>query len=336
MKKVEISHKTIIFTVFFLLGLYFIYIIRDIVFGLFIAVMLMTALNPLVRLLQRGRIPRLAAIWIVYLLVLTLLVVAIALLVPRLIAQTTSLIANLPIPDLAQFLKDYQINTEILSTATNSLNSIPKVIGIVTSTFSFILTVITLMVMTFYLLIERDNLHKHLKWFFDDKEAEKKADHFVNKVEYQIGQWVRGEFTLMVIIGLLTFIGLTLLGIPYALPLAILAGFLEILPNIGPTLAAVPAIAVAWVTISPTMALGVTALAILIQQIENSLIVPQIMKSAVGVNPIITIILLLVGYRLGGVGGAALAIPIFLVIKVVVIEFYKAKSPGQEISEVLE
>jgi predicted PurR-regulated permease PerM len=95
---------------------------------------------------------------------------------------------------------------------------------------------------------------------------------------------------------------------------------LEILPNIGPTISAVPAMLVAFFTISPAMSVAVLALYVLIQQLENNFIAPQVMRHSVGIHPVVSIILLLVGFRLGGVVGAALAIPLFIAIKVTFAE----------------
>ncbi len=124
----------------------------------------------------------------------------------------------------------------------------------------------------------------------------------------------------MAIIGLMTYLGLQLLGIPYALPLAVIAGLLEAVPNLGPTIAAIPAILIG-LTVSPYVGLGALILSIVIQQLENNLIVPKIMESATGTEPLVTILVLLVGFTLGGVTGAILSMPIYLTIKTVIKAF---------------
>src|SRR5690606_25972552 len=114
-----------------------------------------------------------------------------------------------------------------------------------------------------------------------------------------------------------TYVGLMLLGVPYAVPLAIIAGLLEIIPNIGPTISAIPAILVPLLVMhDPVTALFVAALYIIIQQVENNVLVPKIMQSAVGIHPLITILLIIIGLKLSGVAGAILAVPLFLVGKV--------------------
>jgi predicted PurR-regulated permease PerM len=123
----------------------------------------------------------------------------------------------------------------------------------------------------------------------------------------------------MFIIGLTTYIGLTILGIEYALPLAVIAGLLELVPTIGPIISSVPAILIALVQ-SPVLAIAVAALYLLIQQAENNIIVPKVMERAVGVLPLVTILALLIGGTLFGVVGAVIAVPTVAMIQVVVEE----------------
>ena len=129
----------------------------------------------------------------------------------------------------------------------------------------------------------------------------------------------------MSIIGVLIYIGLRLLGIPYALPLAIFAGILEAVPNIGPVISAIPGVVIA-LTISPVMGLAAAALYFLVQQLENSVVVPKVMQKATGVNPLITILSLAIGFQLAGPLGAILAVPIVIVVHVFATEFLFSKS----------
>jgi len=115
----------------------------------------------------------------------------------------------------------------------------------------------------------------------------------------------------------LSFIGLSLLGVRYAVPLAFLAGLLEIIPNLGPTLAALPAVLVA-LSSSPLLALGTLALYILIQQLENNFIVPKVMERVLGFNPLVTILAILIGGKLLGILGGILALPTLLLAVIVI------------------
>ena len=131
--------------------------------------------------------------------------------------------------------------------------------------------------------------------------------------------WFWGELVLMTVVGVMTFIGLNLIGLKYILPLSIVAGFLEAIPTIGPVISVIPAIFVAlgqnYFLLVPTIALY-----FIIQQLENNLIVPFVMKKAVGLNPIIALIALFVGGKIGGVLGTFLDIPTTLFIETILIE----------------
>ena len=137
-----------------------------------------------------------------------------------------------------------------------------------------------------------------------------------------MSNWFWGEITLMLIVGVLTYLGMSLIGIKYVLALAVLAGILEVIPNLGPTLAAIPAMLIGF---SQSIFLGLAALAVsfIVQQLENNFIVPLVMKKATGLNPIITLVALIVGGRVGGVLGVVLAIPATLFLEVLLIELLK-------------
>jgi len=320
MEKIEISHRTIIFTLLLLALLWLVYKVINVLLLLFISFILMTALNPLVTRLEKWRLPRVGAILITYVLVIGLFVLIIGSLIPPLIEQTGVLAGNLSLP--WSELKLIQLDASTINDQIEILSkNLVGVLNIILGAASNILAIFTIGVMTFYLLMERKNLKNYLVILFGDGDGEKRAEDFINNLEEKLGGWVRGQLALMVIIGAMSYLGLSLLGVSFALPLAMLAGLLEFIPNIGPTIAAVPAIIVAF-TISPALALGVVFLYLAIQQIENNLIVPQIMKRSAGVHPLVTITALMIGFTLGGVGGAVLAVPVFLLSQVIVHGIY--------------
>jgi predicted PurR-regulated permease PerM len=324
--KIEISVKSIIYTILILIGIYFLYQIRDILLFIFIGIMVMAAINPLVAKLEQLKLGRGLSIAVSYILVISIIGLFIAVVVPPLVSQISSIVTQIPIPpDIANLFLASSLSLQDLQVIANQLTSVPKILGAVGSAFSGAIVFFSLLVMSFYLLVERANLSRYLKSLYKNQAKAAKAERFVTQVEHEIGAWVRAEFILMMAVGILTFIGLSLLGIKYALALAIIAGLLEILPNIGPTVSAIPAVAIAYFTISPLMAGIVILLYVLIQQLENNLLVPMVMRQTVGLSPVITIILLLVGFRLAGVAGAALAIPLFLSGKIVAYKLYELK-----------
>lgn len=318
-KKIEISHRTIVFTVFFLIFLWLLWQIIQIIIGLFVALILMAAINPAIDRMEKMKIPRVLGIILIYILILALVGLVIAGVIPPLVDQTSTLIARAP--QLIEDLGILSIDPRIIESQIQQLGSIPaNLVKISVEIFTNMVAIAALLVITFYLLLERKNLNRYLHILFG-ADGEKGAERFIDEIEKKIGSWVRAQLTSMVIIGILSYFGLRLLGIDFALPLALLAGLLEVVPNIGPVISSIPAI-LAGLAVSPLMALAVAALYFLIQQVESNFIYPQIVVREVGVNPLITIISLAVGFKLGGILGAVLAIPFVLLIQVIASEFF--------------
>jgi len=315
-QKIEISQKTIIFTVGLLLSLWFLYQVRSIVFLFFVAFILMTAVNPLVKLANKIKIPTILVMLLIYFGLIALVSTVIASLVPALVQQTKEV--TLLVPTYMQNLGD-MFNTKFDPNVVGGyLNSIPSnLLKIAAGLFSNIINILALFFMSYYLVLERPKLHRYFMRFFTNHDAEIKAETLVNAVEQRVGGWIRGELILMSVIGVMTYVGLVLLGVPYALPLAVIAGLLELVPNLGPTIAAVPAFIIG-LNVSPIIGVGTLILAVIIQQLENNIITPKIMQSATGTQPLVTILVLLAGFTLGGIQGAVLGMPVFLTIQTII------------------
>jgi predicted PurR-regulated permease PerM len=311
--KIEISHRTIIFIIVLLAAIWFVLEIRDILYLLFIAYILKSALRPIVESLENRRIPKLVSILTIYVALIGLIMVTISSLVPALVYQTTHFINNFP--KYLEFIKPYyQID---IASLTQQLTPIGQnLISFTVNLFSNIVTMMTVLVFTFYLLLEHNRIENGIKRLIPDPLAEK-VINTIESVESSLGAWLRGEFLLMFMIGLFSFIGLSILKVDYALPLSIIAGFMEIVPIIGPFIGGALAVLVA-LTTSPLLALAVLALYFIIQQLENNLIVPFVMKRAVNLTPLITIVALMIGSKLAGITGAVLAIPIVLMVRCIV------------------
>lgn len=319
--RIEISAKTIVMILLVGAGLYIGSRIMDIIVQLMLAFVLMTALNPAVAAIQKLKLSRFIAVLWVYAILVGSLILAVVLIAPPLAEQTLSLLARFDIPHLPFLdeLKHLQWSVSEVSDLWSQYGtSVSSLISFATSTFSVVFSFFTVLVMTLYFLLERDHLFSYASILMrgDDRVTRSKA--LLDAIEVALGSWVRGEALLMLIIGSMTFVGLTLMGIPYALPLAITAGLLEALPNLGPTVAAVPAVIVALVTVSPALAMLVGLLYWAIQALENNFIVPYVMRRAVGINPLTSIVLILMGFRFGGVAGALLIVPYYIVIRVVI------------------
>lgn len=323
-QKVEISHRTIVFTVFFLALCWLLIQIRQIILGFFIAMIIAAALNPLVDRLEKYHLPRALAALVIFILILGSLIFTLGLIISPLIDQTAVLISRLP-TDLSYF-PVLGIDVSSVFNQFVQLGSLPaNLIKLTVGIFSNLVGILAIFVIAFYLLIERRNLDRYLLILFGDEKGAK-SRLVVAKVEKKLGSWVRGQVVLMLIVGAFDFFGLKLLGVEFALPLAILGGLLEIMPNIGPTIATLPAI-LAGLTISVPHAAAAAGWYFLVQQLENSVLVPKVMEKATGVNPLITILALATGFKLSGVLGAILAVPIFLTFQVIMVEVFARKFP---------
>lgn len=324
-KTIEISHRTIIFTVFFVALIWLVIQISSIILALFTAFLIATALNPLVDKISKVGLPRGIAILVVYLFVIGIFVGGLTSVVPSLIDQTTNLVNRIPqlITDGIRLIENLglKVDRELIYQQTSQLGALPaNIVSILISLFSNIIGISTILVITFYLLLERNNLDRYLSFLFGEGR-DVQAKDFAYKLETRLGGWVRGELILMTIIGVITYIGLVILGIPYALPLAIMAGLLEIVPTIGPIISAIPAILIAF-TISPVLVLATALLYFIVQQVENALLLPKVMQKTTGVNPLVTMIALAVGFKLSGVLGAVLAVPVLIILHMTVTEVF--------------
>lgn len=319
---IDITPRSIALFTLIPLGLFLLWTVRDILFSLLIGFILMSALRPGVHYLMKKNFTRPFAVFIVYIAFVLVFLLLISLIIPPIIIETSSLIRSFPLilenisPQLSTYL-DVRNISGILPNVTNNIFSI------ITGVFSNALFVVTTLFFGLYFLLEERLLEDVACRYCPDDQIEK-ITNILRKSEERMASWFWGEITLMTVVGLMTFIGLNILGIKYALPLAVLAGLLEIVPNIGPTISAIPAVIIGLST-SYFSGFSVMALYLIIQQLENSLIVPYIMKRAVGLNPILTLIALLVGGRIGGVLGVLLSIPLVLFIETILAEVFHFK-----------
>lgn len=322
-KKIEISYKTIIFTVLFLICLWVLYLIRDILLAFFVSLLIMAILNPLVTKLSQYKVPRALSVVLVYILVIGSLVMSFIAIMPPLVTQTSNFLASLP-SYIARLGVSYDISRYVVDQLTSDLGEITRrAASITVSVFSNVVGIVTVLVFAFYLLLIRDRLDGYLNMFFNS-EKKKVIMETMKTVEKRMGSWATGQIILMFAVGIANYIGLSWLGVPYALPLAIFAGFLEIIPYLGPIIAAIPPVIIG-LSISPFLGISALALAFVIQQLENYVLVPKIMQSSTGVNPIITLIALAIGFQLAGIVGILISVPVVILIQVIIFETYLKK-----------
>jgi predicted PurR-regulated permease PerM len=312
------------------------YQVRTVVMLVYVSALLAIGLAPIVRAVERQKIlpvgtrrfPRWLAILTLY---MTLLITLVGLgfaVVPPLVKQGQALWTRLP--DLfargQQFLVergliDHELTmSEALQRAPTGMlgaggDAVTTVVGAVFGLAGGVFGVVTILILTFYMLVESDTIFRRFVRLFPVEQRLRVAT-VSSDISVKVSAWLGGQLLLGAIIGTTATIGLWLLGVPYFFVLGLLAGIGELIPMVGPILSAIPAIIVA-LTVSPGMALGVGAFFLAQQQFENHLLVPKLMERQVGVSAVTVIIALLVGGSLLGIVGALLAVPTAAVLQVI-------------------
>lgn len=334
---VDISTGIIFRTVLILLGIWFLFVVRDVIAILFIAIIITASIEPAVNWMHRKKIPRSLAVSIIYVILFAVLGTIIYFLIPPFVSQFKDFSENFPLyieklTSIFKGLESYIQAHQVLFSGQNFLQNISdsltqssfSIFSTTIGVFSGFISIVVILSLTFYMSVKEDGL----KGFIVAITPEKYQDYAVlsgEKIKVKIGRWMQGQLFLMFSIFILDFATLYFLDVPYVLVLAILGGLLEIIPYVGPIIASVPAIILGFV-ISPLTGILVAAAYIIIQQIEGHVIVPQVMKKAVGLNPIVVILVLLVGAKIGGVLGAILSVPIATAVSVFVDDLVDKKN----------
>ncbi|MBU0731473.1 AI-2E family transporter [Patescibacteria group bacterium] len=330
--QVNISTYTIIKIVFVLLLLIFLYNIITVVGIVFVAWVFASAMDPLIDRMQRWKIPRGISILLIYLLGAGILTAVGFLMVPPLVEQIKELSENFPAYyDQVMAIIPSAEGLDLQTTIQNSLGSITESLGSLSGSvvsaaagvLNLLIGAIAVLVIAFYMTIHENSIRKFLQ-IIAPIRYQPYLIQKMHTIQRKLGSWLWGQIILMLIIGTLAFIGLKILGVQYALLLAIIAGIGEFIPIVGPILSAVPAVFFAFAD-SPVKALLVIILYIVIQQLENHIIVPKVMHKAVGLNPLIIIFAMLVGAQVAGLVGVIVAIPASTIIGIFLKDFVAEK-----------
>lgn len=322
---IEITTGTIVRALLFVVGLLFLYTIRDIVLIILAAIVIASSVEPLVRWLKRYRVPRVLAVFIIYVGGIFGFIAIFYLLVPPLASDFQQFVNRLPsllemalikLQEKVGFLPIETILDQIRAISLDTTgyvdNALSGVFHFSSSFISGIVAFVFIVVISFYLAVQEDGIANVLR-ILTPREYEAYILHLWGRSQIKIGRWLQGQLLLGVIIGVIVFIALTILQVQYAFVLAILSALFEIIPYFGPVLAAMPAIAVAAIQ-DPFLGLLVAGIYVIVQQMENHLIYPQVVRKTVGVPPLLAIIALLIGGKLAGVIGFIVAIPMAVVL----------------------
>lgn len=331
----DISLRTIVRVVLMLLGLWFLWFVRDILLFLLLSIIIASALEPLAARLASYRIPRPLSVLAVYVAVIALLSGLGTIILPPLAQEVQELGSVLPglyerftrllggagillgTPEAIEGLRTGLLNLgDILSASAGGVFATTKTV------FGGVLTVFLIFVVSFYLVVNRNGL-VHFIRSVTPPPYQPTIIGLVERSQRKVARWAGAQLVLGVIVGILSYLGLWGLGVDYALALALLAGFLELIPVIGPIIAAIPAALVGF-TQGVVVGLLVLLLYLVIQQVENHALVPLIMRRAVGLNPLITILAVLIGAKVAGFLGILLAIPVTTILTVFLADLIPA------------
>jgi predicted PurR-regulated permease PerM len=321
-----------IFVVWVFLTFWLLYSLRIVLFLFFIAIVIGTAIRPAVEWLHRRGVSRAVGVIIIYVLIAGVVSGILALMFPLLAEQTTQITQNLP-----QYYTDFrgalinssnhllqniglrvppQFSTLITRNTVNTeemLTQVGQTLLYTNLVVKGILSTLAVFLLAYYWTQESTLVIRGLLRIFPP-QRKKNVREFLQLAETKLGGYIRGQGLLCISIGLAAFIAYLLIGLPYTLVLAIFAGVMEMVPIFGPALGAIPAVSVA-LSLDPGKAIWVAVATILIQMLENVFLVPRIMKSSMGVNPIIVLLSLIAFGSVFGFVGALLALPLAAIMQ---------------------
>lgn len=318
---------------------WFAWVVREVLVLLVVAGVLAAGLSPIVDAISgeapprhRFRLPRALAVLLLYLGLVVFVGLFIAGVVPPIVHQAEEFVRAVPgyadqvQPVLIQLQSDYPalagLDARLLDQLQQSIGALTSQAGrllqFALGVVGGLLDLLLLMVLTFYLSVDGARIRKLLIQFLPPERRPHAALVF-QRMGAKAGGWLLGQLVLSLIIGVMTFVGLTLIGVPYAVLLAVVAAIGEVIPMLGPVIAAVPGVIVA-AFVSPLHGVLALGLYVLVQQLENNLVVPQVMRRTVDLPPVVVIVALLLGAEAMGVVGAILAVPLAAMLSVLVAE----------------
>jgi predicted PurR-regulated permease PerM len=305
---------------------------------LFVAILLASALEPMVGLIRsRLRLGRGSTILVVYATFFVTVLGLALVVVPAAIAQGQQIMAGLPAffdsaGDWAKDLRPHALSTSVralIDSVAGLTRPAPPdpdaVVEVGALAAELAVTLATLLTLVFFWLVEHAQLQRYALSFVAAERRAGARDAW-NEVEGRLGAWVRGQLILMGAMGAATGIAYTVLGLPGALLLALIAAITEAIPIVGPLLGAIPAVLVA-TTVSPELALIVAGVYVVLQLLEGSVLVPLVMRNTVGISPLLVLLSVLIGAAVGGIVGALLAVPIAASVEIVLARLQARETP---------
>ena len=335
---IEISTASIFKAILLVLGFVVLYALKDVLLVFLFAIIIASAVSPFVGWLESKGLPRVFGVLFLYLVVFGLIILVSSLVLPS-ISQDLSQLTQL-MPQILQrvsssletvqegtstgyfdFVGELQNLLDVLSSYLQQFSQ--SALSLIVSIFGGIFSFLAILVISFYLAVMKKGIENFLTSLIPS-EYEGYAISLWKRSEHQVGRWLQGQLLLSLIMGLVVYVGLSLMKIKFALVLGLLIMVLEIVPVAGPVLAAIPAIFLGFMQ-STTLGLWVLVFYVVVQQLENHLLVPLVLGRTTGLNPVVVIISLLIGGSLAGIPGAIIAVPVATVIVEILDDLAKHK-----------
>ena len=314
-------------------GLYVLYLIRQVIAAVVIAIFLAIALGPAVDFFQRGKVSRAAAILIVYALMFSAVFMVGLLVVPPIVDEVNGFVDDVPgyVRDIreSKTLREYDDRYGITTQLEGQAEQLPQRLGdavgtlqnVTVGVFSAIIQLVTILVMAFFLLLDGRRITNFL-YAQLGPERQRRARAVGRDVYVAVGGYVAGNFTISAIAGISTYIVLTLADVPFAVPLAVLMAFLDLIPLVGATIGAIIiGIVCAFVDFPTALAIWVV-FALVYQQVENNVLQPFVYRRTLALHPLVVIVAVLIGAALLGVLGSLLAIPAAATIQILARDWW--------------
>jgi predicted PurR-regulated permease PerM len=308
------------------------FLAREALSLIYLSLMLALGFSPTVRWIERHpwlkrrkrRPPRWLAILVFYVGVLLVIALLLDIIIEPLVTQTQELAKQLPdyVARAQKWLVSRGIMVralklpELLAGGPAPAAAVTNIVGVVTNVANFVLTAISVLLLSYFFLVEGESLFKGLlRWAPPEKRP--MFTKLAAEATTKVGAWMSGQFILCVLIGATAALGFWLLDLPYFYVLALICGIGEAIPIIGPLIAAVPCILVA-MTVSGNTAAMVAMYLFVQQQVENSIIVPRLMEKQTGISAVVVMVALLIGGATMGVIGALLAVPTAAILQIAI------------------
>ncbi len=301
----------------------------EVILGLFLAIVIAAALDSPVTWMQKKGLPRILGTLIIFICAITVVAALVYAVLPIAISEFTNLFLNFkdytsPFLEFLDASKAFGTIGERLTSLTDQLISgSASVLTIASSLFGGIFLAIAVLILSFYLTVGQDGVEKLIESVVPQTYENYTLDLYF-RVRKKIGRWLKGQLILSLIVGTSVFVGLWLLDIEYSLILGILAGIFEIIPFVGPVFGGGLAVLLA-LSQSVTLMVYTFALFVIIQQIENHILVPSVMKFTTSLNPAVVMISILLGGALFGFVGLILAVPAAVLLQEIIEDWSAAK-----------